>query len=766
MPVRYKTTVKSLLGLSFIALPVHAVQTAETDTNRVCQPAAANATDFSYPEFEQSLTQDEVAVRSQQAEIFNDQRANFFGDVVIQRNSQWLMTESATVDQTGQTIEAKNGVRFTDGFINVTGDSFYFDGNSEVAELRQTNYQMASTNARGTAGLLQVSTQHVSLLDSSFTTCPTPEPAWQLTAERIEINETSDYGEAWDAKLRLFDVPVFYLPYFTFPVNDSKKTGFLYPTIDSSSNNGIELEIPYYFNIAPNMDATIAPVYTSERGTMLKSEYRYLFSEHAGQVNIEYLPNDQARTDRADRYLWHVNHATQFNDNWSAFIDATQISDDNYLNDFGSDFAGRADTHLYRVAQIDYLSSGWHFQLRTEDYELLGQYRSPYRTLPQLSLNYATAPTHGFQLNWNSELTYFQDQARSSNHATRAHTAPSFSYSFEQPAYDAEAEISYLLTHYRQQNENTQLADEVTRELPRARLRARLHLERLYQSDGDSFRQTLEPQIQYLYVPYENQQSIGVYDTTLMQDDYNGLFRPQRFSGLDRIAEANQITYGASSSIFDEKERELLRVSLGQIYYFDESRTTLLNERLNDRAQITSSNSEWVADINWALSPQWTLRSSVQYDTELNRTRKSQSALEYRQSDRKLVQLNHRKATNIFNTDIEQVGTQAVWELNKQWQVAANVYYDLSHDRVNDAVLGMQYTNCCWAVRVSAYRRINRNFETANNFAVQNDSNPTEFDNGVSLQFIISGLSADSGSLIEMLENSIYGYRRPFYLSN
>lgn len=763
MPVSDKLTGYAALKVCLIS-SVFLTSAAYAQSDAPLCPPVQDNFNFDVVKTADDLAEGVIKVSADSASIYSDQRADFRGDVVIQRNQQWLLTQTARINQQQNAIQADGGVRFTDGYINVAGESFNFNGNDEIARLKDTTYEMASTNARGTAEKLEISPNHVSLRNSSFTTCPANDPAWQLTAERIEIDESSDFGKAWGAKLELFDIPVLYLPYFTFPVTDKRKSGFLYPTIDSSSLNGLEIVAPYYFNIAPNMDATIAPVYMSERGIMLKTEYRYLFFDHAGQFNISYLDSDDARSDKADRYLWHVNHNSRFNENWAAYVDITQISDDNYLNDFGSDFAGRADTHLYRVAQLDYVDANWHLRLRSEDYELLGQFRSPYRTLPQFSLNYQSNKLEGLSLDWYNELTYFQNQERSDNYATRVHSAPSVSYWFEKPAFDAEAELTYLVTHYRQQSDDPGLAEEITRALPRARLRGRVNLERYFDRGGQSYRQTLEPQLQYLYVPYENQQAIGIYDTTLMQDDYNGLFRPQRFSGLDRIAEANQITYGVSSSIFTAKEREVMRLSVGQIYYFDNSRTQLLDSQ----SQITSSNSEWVADINWAMTSRWSLRSSIQYDTELNRTRKSQTALEYRIDNKNLFQVNHRKATNILNTDIEQMGAQAVWELSNKWQVAANVYYDLKNSRVNDAIIGMQYSSCCWALRVSAYRRINRDLESPNAaFAMMAaPDSVAQFDNGVSLQFIISGLSSDSGSLIEMLEKSIYGYRRPFYLSN
>ncbi|MDV6327543.1 LPS assembly protein LptD [Idiomarina sp. Sol25] len=752
--------ITSLMLLPFTGSALAALQNQDAPQNMTCTVAQSTVNTIAAVQL-QKTDAGTIGVESRSAEILANEKAYFTGNVIIQRNGQWLSTSKATIDQQRGEILASDGITFNDGYLSVTGDSLSLDLNDDEAKLYNSYYRLRNHNARGHAELLSLSRQEVLLQDSSFTTCPGETPAWQLRAERIEINETSDFGEAWHARFELFDIPVLYLPYFNFPLSDARKTGLLYPTFDSSSNSGFEVEVPYYFNIAPNMDATIAPVYMSERGTMMKGEYRYLFEQNAGQFNLEYLGNDDTRIANKKRYLWHVQHSAQINQNLSFYLDATEISDDNYLNDFGSDFAGRADTHLYRVAQLDYENQNWTAQLRTEDYELIGDYRSPYRTLPQLSIDYNTGDFTGFSASLYNELTYFQNQDQAREYATRAHIEPSIQYRFEKPAFDTEAELSYLYTRYWQESPDSDITEEVSRTLPRVRVRARLHLERAIELDDSQYRQTLSPQIQYLYVPYENQQNIGIYDTSLLQDDYHGLFRSRRFSGLDRIAEANQITYGLSSSLFTQNEREVLRASIGQIYNINDSRTQLFT---SDEETTTSSNSEWVADINWAVDENWSIRSSIQYDTELNSTRKSQTAVEFRKDESNLIQVSHRTATNILNNDIEQVGTQAVWSASSRWQVASNVFYDLTHDRLNDAMVGVQYSSCCWALRVSAYRRINRDLEPA--FSATQINGETQFDNGISIQFIISGLASDSSGLINMLEKSTYGYRRPFYLSN
>ena len=231
MPVSDKFTFLSAISLCLMA-PLFASADAHAQTETPLCPPASEGLSFDVAAQADALAEGVIKVSSKTADIQNEQQADFSGDVVIQRNNQWLLTQQARINQQKSTINAQGGVRFTDGYINVTGASFNFDGSSETARLQKTEYEMASTKARGEAQQLEISPSHISLLSSSFTTCPADSPAWQLKAERIEIDETSDFGKAWGAKLELFDVPVFYLPYFTFPLNEKRKSGLLYTTID------------------------------------------------------------------------------------------------------------------------------------------------------------------------------------------------------------------------------------------------------------------------------------------------------------------------------------------------------------------------------------------------------------------------------------------------------------------------------------------------------------------------------------------------------
>ncbi|WP_055439648.1 LPS-assembly protein LptD [Pseudidiomarina woesei] len=702
-----------------------------------------------------------IGVRANRADIDSTtQVASFFGAVEVQLDEQQLRTEQAQINQLTGNINASGETRFTNGYVQVASENFRLNSGENQAFLSGARYQLAVSGAHGKADMLAISPQQVRLEGSTFTTCPSENPAWQMSAEEISLSEDEAWGEAWHAKFELFGVPVLYIPYINFPVTEERKSGFLFPTFRSSQKNGFEVEVPYYINIAPNMDATITPRYMAERGLQMQGEYRFLTETTQAQYNLAYLNDDKSSSADNSRFLWRIEQRHAWSDNWRGYINGTFISDDDYLNDIGSEFAGRADAQLYRHAQIDYLSKNWNVTLRTEDFEILGNYRSPYRTTPQIISHYSISPLENWDFKLFSELSHFSNQDDSSDQATRLHLQPQITYHLERPGYDWLAELGYAYTHYNQDaSSERNLAENPTRGLPSFRWRARVNLERLIDINDSIYTHTLQPQIQYLYTPYRDQSGIGIYDSTLMQDDYQGLFRARRFSGLDRIADTNQVTVGASTSLFDQQARELARFSFGQIYYFENSRTQLF-----EGVDTTSENrSDLALETRFRISNNMYFNSSIQYNLEQNTTRKSQTTLEYRKDEFNLIQFSHRTASNLLENNVEQVGMLGVVEISPRWQLASNWYYDLANSRTNDALIALQYTDCCWAMRISGYRRINRNLEF--NTGVPQAGAP-EFDNGVSVQFIIKGLGSDNNGLLDLLEQSLFGYRHPFHLSN
>ncbi|WP_157981986.1 LPS-assembly protein LptD [Aliidiomarina sedimenti] len=710
-----------------------------------------------------------LEVNADEFDMRRNNQASFSGNVEIRHLNQYIQTEQAQFNQAEGSLSATGGLVYTDGYVAVRGESIEANTRAQTASIHQLDYYLVGTSARGAARGLHITnvdnTRSLNFNRSSFTTCPGDRPPWEIRARSIEMNEGEGWGRARGAQVRLFNIPVLYVPSFSFPLTDERKSGFLHPTITSSGRNGIELAQPYYFSLAPNYDATITPRYMSQRGIMGMAEGRYMDQRQLAQVNLEFLDQDNDRQDEGSRSYWRVEHLAHISDNWSTYIDASSVSDVNYFNDFGSDFANRADSHIYRRGQADYSNNRWQGQLQIEDFQLLGPYQSAFRTLPRLSVDYDTGQPvrQGLRLDWQNELTHFERQSGSPEKASRFHTETGVSYLMRRPGWEWSSEGRMLLTHYEQTLiENGELVDRsITRALPELRLHGQLNFERPFSFSDQTGIQTLQPQVQFLYTPYRDQRNIGVYDSVPLQDDYNGLFRKRRFSGLDRIADANQVTVGATTSIFNQSAEELMRFSIGQIFYFDDSETQLFD----NSTQITDTSSELAAEVDFRISSRWFFSASAQYDSELNQMQKSRSAVEYRKDNSNLIQLNFRQVRGLIGTetDVEQVGMLGSWQLRSQWSVAGHYYRDLGNSRTLDANFGVQYESCCWAVRLSAYRRIDRNFEGIQS---QQSLSPAEFDNGLSLQFVITGLSSDRSSLAGMLQQGIFGYRRPFYLSD
>ncbi|RUO30168.1 LPS-assembly protein LptD [Aliidiomarina sanyensis] len=716
------------------------------------------------PEYNGTPTDDpdEIRARADFAQLDGRGFAYLTGNVNLFQGGQILRTDRAEVDQQTGQVNASGGLTYSDGYIAVRANEINADQLNHAITILESEYVLIPTGAIGRAGQIDIlaatGEREVTLHRGTFTTCPGERPAWMIQANKITVNENESWGTAHHAQFRIFDVPVVYIPRFSFPLTDERKSGLLYPTIRSSSRNGVELEVPYYFNLAPNYDLTLTPRLLTERGIMAMTEGRYLTENHQGTAYVEYLHNDRSLAADNSRSLMRVEQRSTLSDRWTGYVDFAQVSDVSYINDFGAPFANRADSNLYRRAQFDYRAEQTRARIQFEDFQMLGPFQTPYRTLPRIAIHHVQPLATNLEFSVESEFTHFRRPDNSFDHATRTHIEPGLQYRMVRPAWDWTADVRYLMTYY-EQSDRPEVDSSVSRFLPQYRWHGQIHLERQFQN-SDGF-QTLTPQIQYLYVPFRDQSRIGIYDTILMQDDYHSLFRPRRFTGLDRIADAHQVTIGGSTSFFDSQAEERMRLSLGQIIYLDESRTQLFDET----SRITGNNSELAAELDFRLSSRWFASSALQYDTDLSLVRKSRAALEYRQSDGNLIQLNHRRVRGLLaaEQEVEQAGLIASWEMAQNWRFASHWYQDLNSNRTMDAMFGVQYDRCCWSIRVSAYRRVNRNYE----FAIPGEPLPeAEFDNGVSLQFILSGLGGSGPQMLDMLQQSIFGYRRPFYLNN
>ncbi|MGO2074420.1 MAG: LPS assembly protein LptD, partial [Pseudoalteromonas sp.] len=692
-----------------------------------------------------------VDIQSDDIELLGDQSAEFTGNVDINTLTMSLSAQSALVDKQRGLLNATGPITYRDLVSEVNSAGLNADLNNSEVSLLGADYKLTQQQGRGGAEKLTVNNSGLDLLNASFTTCPSETPLWDIQAEQILLSREEGWGETHNMVLSIMDTPVFYLPYFTFPLDDRRKSGLLTPNFSSSGRYGIESITPYYWNIAPNYDATITPRYMSKKGLQLQGEFRYLNESSQGLVGIEYLDRDESETSLGSRYLFHWQQQSYFGENWRANIDITNVSDDNYLTDLNSNYATSTDTQLYRTGSLSYLGETWRTDIKIQNFEVLGDHQESYAALPQISFS-QTAPFNFANLNLtlDGELSHFTNDTAQIEKATRIHVEPKASFEYQQYAWSFLSEFSVLHTNYQQEGDltGTEYKESVSRTLPKVRLYSQLNFERDTSIFVDDGIQTLEPQVQYLYTPNKDQSDIGLYDTTKLQDDFFGLFRDVRFSSVDRIAAANQFTLGATTRLFDSNSEELFNFSAGQIFYLsDDAKPT--SQGLNSD---TNYNALFAAQTMVHWHRRWYLSGGIQYDTDGRQIIQSNVTLDYKGDNNELVQLNHRYANDVSGNTIEQIGLFTSIPLSKEWQFVNSYHRDLEGGRSIEIFSGLQYESCCWAFQITGRRQI----ETDLNQAIGQDQ--ATFDTSIGFNIVLKGLGSKSRyDAQKLLQQGIFG---------
>ena len=706
------------------------------------------------PPFDESLllSKKQVKVMSDSAEVLENQLASFAGNVDITTDSAVIHAEKAEVSDNGKSVSATGNVTYSDRQLSVSSDGLSVSSQTQTLNMQNTVYQLTGFVGHGAAEEIDISADDgISLKEVSFTTCPLGQEDWRLVASEISIEQGETMGEARHTRFYVGDVPVLYLPYFAFPVSNQRQSGLLFPLISSSTSTGIDYEQPYYWNIAPNYDMTISPRLMSNRGVQLKTEFRYLTESSQGNLFLEYLPNDTKLASDDSRYFYRYQHQGTLGDSWMVNADLNGISDNNYIVDLGSDFYNRSDTTINRTLGVEYFSNHVDFSLYVRDFDTIGDYEDIYRALPEAKIQLRQPLGEMLALTVDSELAYFDNAQENNPTALRWHVAPTLSLPYQRYWGEMTAELTVMNTYYHQREiEGTPLEEEVNRTLTRGRLFSSLYLERNDNLLGNNMTVTLEPKIQYLYTSYEDQSNIGLYDTTALLNDVNGLFRGQEFTGLDRINDNNQITLGVTSRVIDDANREQFVVSLGQIFYLADARITATTDDRN--------RSALAAELDWRFDDNWFVHSTVQIATDNDKVERSSMVLEYRRDNESLVQMSHRFVRDLSGETIDQLGISASWPIAKNWHWVGRSYRDLERDRSIENYFGVQYESCCWAVRLVAQRSL------SNRYDALGQQNTNEFDSSIGLQFIFKGIGS-ARSNRDMLEDGMFGYRQPYVLN-
>ncbi len=719
--------------------------------------------------------------------------AVFTGNVDIQQGNSRLQADEVQLHQKqaeGQpepvrTVDALGNVHYDDNQVILKGPKAWANLNTKDTNVWEGDYQMVGRQGRGKADLMKQrgENRYTILENGSFTSCLPGSDTWSVVGSEVIHDREEQVAEIWNARFKLGPVPVFYSPYLQLPVGDKRRSGFLIPNAQYSKSNYFEFSLPYYWNIAPNFDATITPHYMHKRGNVQwQNEFRYLTQAGTGLMEFDYLPSDNVYQDEhpgmdsKHRWLYYWQHGGVMDQVWRFNVNYTKVSDTDYFNDFNSKYGSSTDGYARQFFSVGYADQNFDATLSTLQFQVFDTSRGDsYRAEPQLDVNFYQNDVGPFDTRLYAQAVHFTNVNENLPEATRLHLEPTINLPMSNDWGSLNAEAKLLATHYQQDNLDryrtyrggnneaaNNLEDSVNRVLPQFKLDGKMVFERDANLIGDGFTQTLEPRAQYLYVPYRDQSNINNYDSSLLQSDYSGLFRDRTYGGLDRIASANQVTTGVTSRIYDDASVERFNVSVGQIYYFTQSRTG--DDDINWEKNKDTGSMVWAGDTYWRISDRWGLRGGVQYDARLAAVATGNGVLEYRRDEDRVVQLNYRYASpeyiqatlpsystaEQYKDGINQVGMTASWPIVDRWSVVGAYYYDTNANEAADQMLGVQYNSCCYAIRVGYERKLNGW-----------DIDKSKYDEVIGFNIELRGLSSNYGlGTQQMLRSNILPYQR------
>ncbi len=784
-----------------------------------------------------------IVAESDQSSYDEESVATLTGNVTLRQGNRQVQADIARLDRETNFAELEGNVVFREPGTLLTGDHGDMMLETGRATVKDASYVMHQAHIRGDSSeIIRNEDAVLELKDATYTSCKPGDNGWKLSGDSITLDPNTGFGTATDAVIRVHGLPIFYTPYLYFPIDSRRQSGFLYPSFAFGDENGFDLTVPYYWNIAPDYDATITPRYMEKRGLLLENEFRYMNESGKGEVGVAGLVNkDQLEKENPyqdkDRWLANVRYQQNFSRRWTADLDYADASDKNYITDFGSSLKLSSTAPLNQKIGTEYQGGSdinfWSLKLKAQKFKNMSQTSDdPYNKLPQLVLDGHWQLGETLNLDYLADYTYFQraDKWR----FLRENDHPDFpNPEIKQSEYDkgfgikraqggrtyAEAGISYpienlwgfLTPEVKVRSVNYNLKDlvkaDVTNDLegsygtnninandfsdsPKTNaasfaLDSGLFFDRLTNLFGNAYTHTFEPRAKYLYVPHkENQEFNPNFDSGASSFSYGSLWRDNRFNGYDRIGDTNQVALGFTTRLIDDSGFEKMRFGLGQILYFADRKVYIASNLgqqgrpvdditdnyvgLDDRTknELTNSTSPLASEFVYNFNRTMSLRQDFSWNTNENRVDNYQLSYQWNPEDRKVVNLGYRfqdrvdryilnqndKSTGITTgNNLNQADFSFAWPLafTRNWGALGRYQYDMTNKRNLEQLAGVEYTSCCYQVRMFWRSWI------------ESDDNIDHPDpkKGIFLQFVLSGLGNITGNSGTEHLQGIKGYK-------
>ena len=702
-----------------------------------------------------------VTISADRIEGYADQETSASGNAELRQDDLSIYADRLRYFSSTDEVEATGGVRLIRGGDRMNGTGLRLRVHDNIGQFDHAAYAFtrpgrngfAPVTSRGTADVIKLEGKDkYHLKNATLTTCKPGDNDWYMQAGELDVDMTRNLGVARKARLVFKDTQIAYVPWVDFPLNNQRKTGFLPPTAGYSGKSGMEVSAPFYINLAPNRDLTVGPRELSKRGLQLTGEFRYLDRNYDGDVRVEDLNND--RVANINRYALTIEHNQRFSDNLTGTLNINKVSDDNYFRDLSSRINVTSQTTLPREGVLVYRRGWWTATARVQRFQTLQDPANPivppYDRLPQLTLNATRQYVGGVDLGLDSEFVRFDRGGfpaaavvgtnTSNADGERLTIYPSVSLPLILPGAYLTPKLGIHDTNYSLSNTAFGTPDAIHRALPIASLDGGVTFERNTAFSGRQFRQTLEPRLYYLYVPYRDQSKIPLFDTGLADFDYAQIFSENIFNGGDRIADANQLTLAATTRLLSPSSgQEILKATVGQRYYFKSQQVTL-----NDNVTPTRENksSDLLAALSGHISRYWTLDSGLQYNQQRNFFDRLNLGARFQPEIAKTLNLAYR----FTRGSLDQVDVSAQWPLGGGWNGVGRYNYSLRGNRLVESLGGFEYNAGCWIGRFVMQR-----------FAAATGSSTT----AVFMQLELNGFSSIGSNPLETLKRNIPGYRRP-----
>lgn len=679
------------------------------------------------------------------------------GAVRLRKRGHSTQADWLRYEQPSQELNAEGNVRMENEADVLEGPRLRFNLGTERGEMERPRYTLHQTppvvgerqvfreaDARGTAErLLFEGPRQYRAERTEYTTCSPGNESWHVRARELIIDRDRDVGVARGATIEFMGTPIFYSPYLSFSLHQERKTGFLTPHYGSGSSTGAEVTLPFYINIAPNRDATIAPRIMTRRGILVDGEFRYLEPTYRGELRAAVLPNDDARGGE-QRWGYQVRHAQTLPTGWDGALRLQRVSDDNYFTDLGTKVSQTSlvqlpsDLTIGRVANwgsagsysLDAIVQRW----QTLQVDPLAPVTPPYNRLPQISLAAVRQDLLHTDLDFLAQYSAFDHPTLVSGQRALAYPSLSLPLSTSYAYFTPKAGVT--LTRYLVA-ENTSGYATQDRTVPIFSADSGMTFERPATLWGTSYFQTLEPRLYYLYIPFRDQSSIPVFDSAQQDINFATIYGENQFSGWDRINDANQITVGVSSRLIaSDNGAQRLRVGVAQRYYFEPQQVTLPGV-----APRSGDTSDLLAALVGSVAQYWTVNAGLQYNTDISQMQKFNIGTRYLPRQGQVLNLSYRETRDV----LQQTDISAQWPMGKGWTALGRWNYSLLDHRTLEGLAGAEYNGDCWVLRLVAHRFVTTTQAAQMSYFVQLELN---------------GVSRIGSNPLEAVRRNIGGYYR------